>query len=143
MRLGGPGQGDGEAERLDLPDVVAELAVDIGAGLVVALAEVGVPGGGVGEQVPDDDQEGAGDGDLGLGFAAAAGDPGVALAGEGGGAGGADSGLAEGPAQPGVALALFPLGCGVRTGGLRGTARPRTPGARRWGTGSCPGPFRR
>jgi hypothetical protein len=35
------------------------------------------------------------------------------------------------------------LGCGVRTGGLRGIARPRTPGARRWGTGSCPGPFRR
>ena len=74
MRLCRPGQGDGEAERLDLPDVVAELAVDIGAGLVVAVAEVGVPGGGIGQQVPDDDQDGAGDGDLGLGLAAAAGE---------------------------------------------------------------------
>ena len=34
--LAGLGEGDGEAERLDLPDVVAELAVGIGAGLVVA-----------------------------------------------------------------------------------------------------------
>jgi hypothetical protein len=50
--------------------VVAQLAVGVGAGLVVAVAEVGVPGGRVGQQVPDDDQDGAGDGDLGLGFAA-------------------------------------------------------------------------
>src|SRR5690349_6265392 len=57
--LSGLGEGDGEAERLDLPDVVAELAVGIGAGLVVAGAEVGEPGGWVGEQVPDDDQDGA------------------------------------------------------------------------------------
>ena len=46
--LSGLGEGDGEAERLDLPDVVAELAVGIGAGLVVAGAEVGEPGGRVG-----------------------------------------------------------------------------------------------
>ena len=50
---------------LDLPDVVAELAVGLGAGLVVAGAEVGEPGPGAGEQVPDDDQDGAGGGDLG------------------------------------------------------------------------------
>jgi hypothetical protein len=31
--------------------VVTELAVGVGPGLVVARAEVGVPGGGVGEQV--------------------------------------------------------------------------------------------
>jgi len=80
MGLSGLGEGDGEAERLDLPHVVAEFAVGVGAGLVVAGAEVGVPGGRVGEQVPDDDQDGAGDGDLGLGLAAAAGDPAVALA---------------------------------------------------------------
>jgi len=55
MGLCGLGQGDSEAERLDLPDVVAKSAVDIGAGLVVAVAEVGVPGGGVGQQVPDDE----------------------------------------------------------------------------------------
>src|SRR5438045_5828205 len=92
MGLRGFGQGDLEAESLDLPDVVAELAGDIGAGLVVAVAEVGVAGFGVTEQVPDDDQDGAGDGDLGLGLAAAAGDAVVALAEEAGGAGGADGG---------------------------------------------------
>ena len=45
MGLRGFGKGDLEAEGLDLPDVVAELAVGIGAGLVVAGAEVGEPGG--------------------------------------------------------------------------------------------------
>ena len=95
---GSLGDGDGEAEGLDLLDVVAELAVGIEAGLVVAGAEVGEPGGGVGEQVPDDDQDGAGDGDLGFGLAAAAQDAVVSLAEEGLGSGGAVSGLAEGAA---------------------------------------------
>src|SRR6266508_2829016 len=122
--LRGLGDGDGEAERFDLPDVVADLAVGVGAGLVVAVAEVGVAGGGVGEQVPDDDQDGAGDGDLGLGLAAAAGDPGVAFAEEGSGAGGAGGGLAEVAAQPGVALALLP-GPGAGGGLAGGGAQPR------------------
>ena len=144
MGLGGLGDGDVVAEGLDLADVVADLPVFVGAGLVVAGAEVGEPGGGVGEQVPDDDQDGAGDGDLGFGFAAAAGDPVVALAEEGGGAGGAGGGLAEGAAQLAVALALLPgPGAGAGLAGGRGTARPRTPGGRRWGTGSYPGPSRR
>src|SRR5215467_15866287 len=56
-------------------------------------------------------------------LAAAAGDPGVALAEEGGGAGGADSGLAEGSAQPGVALALLP-GPGAGAGLAGGRAQP-------------------
>jgi hypothetical protein len=38
--LSGLGEGDGEAERLDLPDVVAELAVGIGAGLVRAASSL-------------------------------------------------------------------------------------------------------
>src|SRR6202035_1315599 len=118
--LSGLGQGDVEAEGLDLADVVAEFAVGVGAGLVVAGAEVGEPGGGVSEQVPDDDQDGAGDGDLGFGLAAAAGDPGVAFAEEGGGAGGAGDGLAEGGAQPGIAAAFLP-GPGAG-GGLAGAA---------------------
>jgi len=46
------GDGDGEAEGLDLPDVVLQLAVGVETGLVVAGAEVGEPGSGVGEQVP-------------------------------------------------------------------------------------------
>jgi hypothetical protein len=48
------GEGDGEAERFQLADVVADLLVFVGAAGVVAGAEVGEPGGGVGEQVPDD-----------------------------------------------------------------------------------------
>src|SRR6516162_3333057 len=108
MGLRGFGEGDLEAESLDLPDVVAELAGDIGAGLVVAVAEVGVAGFGVTEQVPDDDQDGAGHGDLGLGRAAAAGDPGVALAEEGGGAGGAGGGPAEAAAQVALPWPLLP-----------------------------------
>ena len=67
MRLRGLGDGDGVAEeRFDLPDMVFDLLVFVGAGLVVAGAEVGEPGRGVGEQVPDDDQDGAGDGDWAL-----------------------------------------------------------------------------
>jgi len=38
-------------QRLDLPDVVLDLLVFVGAGLVVAGAEVGEPAGGVGQQV--------------------------------------------------------------------------------------------
>jgi hypothetical protein len=116
----GPGQGrywlcglgDGyrvAEERFDLPDVVFDLAVLVGAGLVVAVAEVGEPGLGAGEQVPDDDQDGTGDGDLCLGFAAAAGYPVVALTEEGGGDGGADGSLPEIAAQVAVALAFLPL----------------------------------
>src|SRR5690242_9445784 len=73
------GQADVEAEGLDLPDVITELAVGVGAGLVVAGAEVGEPGGRVLEQVPDDNQDGACHGDLGFSLTAAAGDPVVAL----------------------------------------------------------------
>ena len=44
--LRGLGDGDGVAEqRLDLPDVVFDFLVFAGAGLVVAGAEVGEPGG--------------------------------------------------------------------------------------------------
>ena len=78
--LGGLGDGYRVAkECFDLPDVVSDLAVLVGAGGVVAVAQVGEPGLGAGQQVPDDDQDGSGDGDLGLGLAAAAGDPGVPL----------------------------------------------------------------
>jgi hypothetical protein len=46
--LCGLGDGDDEAERPDLPDVVAKLAVDVKADLVVvALAEVDEPRPGV------------------------------------------------------------------------------------------------
>src|SRR6266571_2959100 len=69
--LGGGGEGDGVAEGLELVDEVAGSAGLVDAGGVVVGAEVVEPGGGVGEQVPDDDEDGAGDGDEGFEFAAA------------------------------------------------------------------------
>src|SRR5580693_9860150 len=107
---GGLGAGDGVAEGFELADVISGGPVFVDPGVVVAGAEVGISGGGVGEQVPDDDQDGAGGGDLGFGFAAAAGDAGVAFAQEGGGPGRADGGLAEVAAQVGVALAFAVAG---------------------------------
>ena len=64
------------------------------AGVVVG-SEVVEAGGGVGEQVPDDDQDGAGDRDQGLELAAALDDAPVAFAEEGVGLGGRGGGLAE------------------------------------------------
>src|SRR6266568_1559319 len=72
-RSGRRGEGDGVAEGFELADVVAGGAVFADALVVVAGAEVVVAGGGVGEQVPDDDQDGAGDRDEGLELAAAPG----------------------------------------------------------------------
>ena len=50
--------------------MVERLAVFVDAGRVVVAAEVVEARGGVGEQVPDDDQDGAGDRDEGLELAA-------------------------------------------------------------------------
>jgi len=141
---GGRGDGDDQAGRLELADVAADLLVFVGAAGVVIGAEVGEPGFGAGEQVPDDDQDGAGNSDLGLGPPAAAGEALMALAEEGCGAGCAGGGLAEVAAQVTVALAFLPGAVpGGRTGGRRGRARPRRPGGQRWGNGTCPGRFRR
>src|SRR5258707_2803090 len=93
---GGRGQGYLQSQGLELADVVADLLVPVGPGGDIVRAEVGVARGRVGEQVPDDGQDGPGDGDLGFGLAAAAGDAAVPFAEEGPGAGGAEGGLAEG-----------------------------------------------
>src|SRR5215207_7238536 len=82
------GEGDGEPQGLQLPDVVAGLLVLVDAAGVVAGAEVVVAGGGVGQQMPDDHQDGAGDGDQGLELAATPDQAPVALAQEGVGLGG-------------------------------------------------------
>ena len=58
------------------------------------------------EQVPDDDQDGAGDRDQGLEFAAAFDDAPVAFAEEGVGFGGCGGGVAEHAFQVGVALGV-------------------------------------
>src|SRR6266851_6090397 len=57
----GGGEGDGVAEGFELADQVAGLALGVDLGVVPAGAEVGEAGGAVGEQVEDDDQDGAGD----------------------------------------------------------------------------------
>ena len=104
---------DVQAESLELADVVADLALPVDVGVVVAGSEVAEPGFGVGEQVEDDDQDGAGDGGDGVALAVAAGQAAVAFAGEGAGPAGGGGDLAEDAVEVGVALA------GLRAGGLR------------------------
>src|SRR5690348_13744818 len=102
--LGGGFEGDLVAEGLELAEVGAHLAAVADVGVVEVRAEVVVAGLGVGQQVPEDHQEGAADGDVGFVLAAAAGDPPVAFAEEGVGAGGADGGLAQDAGQVAVAV---------------------------------------
>src|SRR5207302_2961969 len=71
------------AEGFELADMVACLAAVADAVVVEAGAEVGVSGGGLCEQVPDDDQDGAADRDDGLLGSAAPGNPPEALTEEG------------------------------------------------------------
>jgi hypothetical protein len=77
-------------------------------------------------RVPDDGQDGAGDGDEGLEFAAAFDDASVAFAEEGVRFGGRGGGLAERTFQVGVALAGL-AAAGHRPGldGARAQFRPR------------------
>ncbi len=57
VRLGSllAGDGDGEAEGFQAADVVADLLVPVDVAGVPVRAEVAVAGGGVGQQVPDDE----------------------------------------------------------------------------------------
>ena len=61
--LGGGFQGDLVAEGFELADVVALGALRVDPGVVEASAQIVEASGRVGEQVPDDDQDGAGDRD--------------------------------------------------------------------------------
>ena len=73
---------------------------------MVVGTEVVESGGGIGQQLPDDPEDGAGDRDQGLEFAAAFDDAPVAFAEEGVGFGGCGGGgLAERAFQIGVAFA--------------------------------------
>jgi hypothetical protein len=71
------GEGDAVAECFELADVV-DLA-PFGTDPVVEElgAKIAVAAGGVGEQVPDDDEDGAGDGDEGLELSHASGEAAV------------------------------------------------------------------
>src|ERR1700741_1774359 len=117
---GGGFEGDPVAEGGELGDVVADASLGDDAVGVVIGAEVVEAGGGVGEQVPDDDQEGARDRDQGLELAAAFDDAPVAFTQEGGGLGGRGGGVAEHALEVGGGLA------GAATAG----DRPRLDGAR-------------
>src|SRR5512133_1052540 len=109
---GGLGEGDGESECRELSDVAASSAVGVGAARVVVRAEILIAGGWVGQELPDDDQDGAGDGDEGLELAAAFDDAPVAFAEEGVGAGGRGGGLAQDTFQVGVSLTGAPAAAG-------------------------------
>ena len=130
---GGGFDGDPVAEGGELGDVVTHAAFDVDVAGVVVGSEVMEAGEGVGEQVPDDDQDGAGDRNQGLELAAAFDDAAVALAEEGVGLGGCGGGLAERALQVGVALA----------GAAAAGDGPGLDGARAWGNGSCPARSRR
>ncbi len=85
------GDGHVEAECFQLADVAADLAVGVGVLRVVVGAEVAVAGFGVLEQVPDDNEDGPADSDVGFPPPAPAGPGGeaaVPFAEERGGAGG-------------------------------------------------------
>ena len=84
------------AERLELVEEVAGLAVAVDSAGVVVGAQVMEAGGGIGEQVPDDHQDRAGDGDQGLALADAPDQAAVALAEEGVGLGGGGNGILRG-----------------------------------------------
>src|SRR3954453_4909272 len=131
---GGGLQGDGVTEGLELPYQAVGLPVGVDASLVVVGAEVAVAGGGVGEQVPDDDQDGAGNGDQGFAFTAAFDDASVAFGEEGpAAAGGGGGGQAENAFEVRVALADL---VGTRTGaGLDGAWAQPGPGHQMRGGG--------
>ena len=96
-------------EGAELVQEAAGAAVGVGLALVPAGAEVGVPGFGVGEEVPDDDEDGAGDGASCPVPVEAPGQAAEPLAEEGVRAGGAVGGLGAVAAQVGVALPFLRL----------------------------------
>ena len=109
-----------------MPEVVADLAVGVGPGGVVVHAQVVEACARVGQEVPDDHEDGAGDRDHGFELAAAFDDASVAFAEEGLGLGGRGGGLAEDAFEVGVALAG--LAAAQRGAGLDGAWGQFRPG---------------
>src|SRR3954471_18688948 len=62
-------QGDGVAEGFELPDQAVDLPGGVDAAVVEVRAEILEPGRRVGQQMPDDHENGSRDGDQGLAFA--------------------------------------------------------------------------
>src|SRR5215213_831355 len=135
---GGRLQGDLVAERLELADEVAGLAGGVDAAGVVVGAQVVEAGGGVGEQVPDDHQDGAGDGDQRLELADAFDEAAVALAEEGVGLGGGGGGLPECAFEVGLPLPVAPARRLAPDWIVRGDSLAHDTRCPGWGTGPCP-----
>src|SRR5215472_3771636 len=103
---GGLGERDLVAKKdLELMDEAMDLAVVVPPGDEEVSAEIAEPRAGVREQVPDDDQDGAGDGDQCLELAYPLGQTSVAFAQEGLGPACGGGGLAQDAFEVGVALA--------------------------------------
>jgi hypothetical protein len=122
VTLGGRVEGDAVAECLEFADVVADAAFGVGPGGVVVRAEVDELGLGVGEQRPDDHEDGAADRDDGALLSSSGGNAPVALTEKGVGASGADRGLAHHSRQVAIAVAgagvaLLPAGGLADSGG--------------------------
>jgi hypothetical protein len=118
---GGGFEGDAEAQRGELADVVADLAGGVDAMGVVVGSQVVEACGRVGQQVPNDDQDRARDRDEGFELAAAFDQTSVALAEEGVRLGRRSGGFAEHTLEIGVALAGGPATLlGARTGWCAG-----------------------
>jgi hypothetical protein len=114
--------------------VGVDLAVAVLLAGVPVGAEVGVAGGGVAQEVPDDDEDGPSDGALGPGAADAPGQAAVPLAEEGVGPGRAEGGLGAVALDVGGALSLAGLaGAGP---GLAGDGGQSCPGGQVAGVGN-------
>src|SRR5215207_4383542 len=132
---GGRLQGDPVAEGLELAYEVAGLAALVDAAGVVVGAQVVEAGGRAGEQVPDDHQDGAGDGDQRFELADAPDEAAVALAEEGVGLGGRGGSLPERGLEVGVALAggaAAAGGAGLDGPGRQPGPRHQLPGVGNW-----------
>src|SRR3954447_6336695 len=129
---GGGVKGHRVAKSLQFPNVVTDSALGVGAGGVVLRSEVDEVSVLVGEQGPDDHENGPADGDDGPLLAAASGDPPIPLPEEGVRAAGTDRGLAEDSGQVAVAVPVpaWPF--------LR-PADSLTPGAKRAQEARCAG----
>jgi hypothetical protein len=120
--------------------VGTDLAVAVAAAFVPVSAEVAEAGGGVVEEMPDDHEDGPGDGAPGPHRAEAAGQAAEPFAEEGVGAGGAVGGLGAVALEVGVALSLarFP----AAGPDWRATGASPAQETRRAAVGNT-GPFRR
>jgi len=92
-----------------LCDVVADLSAGADSGVVEVGAEFAEAGIGVGQQVPDDDEDGAADGDDGFLLSSSSGEASVAGAEEGVGPAGIDRGFAQDAGEVAVPCPVEPL----------------------------------